>query len=96
MARIDLNEPYNEYLKSQVEAGLFRSVTAAVEYAIHQQMIEDEKLRHASVYAAIHKGEKAVQEGRTRPYNAKLMAEISKQGKRDALAGKAVKHDIKP
>ncbi len=96
MARIDLNEPYNAYLKSQVEAGLFRSVSAAVEYAIHRQMIEDEKLRHSSVHAAIYKGEKAVQEGRTRPYDAQLMDKISEQGKQNALAGKAVKHDIKP
>ena len=57
MARIDINGPYENYLKSLVDAGLFRSVTAAAENAIHKQMVEDEKLRLSSISAAIAKGE---------------------------------------
>lgn len=37
MARIDINKPYEGYLKSQVKAGLFRSITAAVENAIYKK-----------------------------------------------------------
>jgi len=56
MSRIDLNEPYKNYLQSLVDAGLYRSITAATEAAIHKQMIEDEKLRLSSIGIAIAKG----------------------------------------
>jgi len=95
MARIDINDPYENYLKSLVDAGLFRSVTAAAENAIHKQMIEDEKLRLTSISAAIAKGEADIQAGRTVRYTSNLMAEISEKGKQAALAGKPVKSEVK-
>ena len=95
MARIDINDPYENYLKSLVDAGLFRSVTAAAENAIHKQMIEDEKLRLASISAAIAKGEADIQAGRTVRYTPNLMAEISEKGKQAALVGKPVKSEVK-
>ena len=96
MARIDINDPYENYLKSLVNAGLFRSVTAAAENAIHKQMIEDEKLRFASISAAIAKGETDIQAGRTVRYTPNLMNEISEKGKQAALAGRPVKIEAKP
>src|SRR5690606_40900321 len=57
MARIDISEPYEEYLNSLVKAGLFRSITAAAEAAIYRQMMEDERMRVSSVAAALAKGE---------------------------------------
>ncbi len=96
MARIDINEPYENFLKSQVEAGLFRSITAAAEDAIRKQMIEQEKLRVGSVHAALTKGEADIQEGRTVRYTPGLLAEISEQGKKAALDGKPVKHEVRP
>jgi Arc/MetJ-type ribon-helix-helix transcriptional regulator len=95
MSRIDLNEPYEKYLQSLVEAGLYRSITAATEAAIHRQMIEDEKLRLSSIGAAIAKGEADIQAGRTRLYNSNLMAEISQKGKQSAIDGKTVKPDVR-
>lgn len=95
MSRIDLNDPYNDYLQSQVESGLFRSVTAAAEAAIHRQMLEDEKLRLSSIGAAIAKGEADIQAGRTISYTPNLMAEISKKGKQDAIDGKIIKPDVR-
>jgi len=95
MSRIDLNDPYTDYLQGQVEAGLFRSVTAAAEAAIHRQMIEDEKLRLSSIGSAIAKGEADIQAGRTIPYTPNLMAEISKKGKQAAIDGKTIKPDVR-
>ena len=94
MSRIDLNNPYTDYLQSQVEAGLFRSVTAAAEAAIHKQMIEDEKLRLSSIGSAIAKGEADIQAGRTIAFTPNLMAEISARGKQAAIGGKTVKPDV--
>ena len=96
MARIDINDPYEDYLKSLVDAGLFRSVTAAAENAIYKQMMEDEKLRLSSISAAIAQGETDIQTGRTVHYTSNLMAEISEKGKQAALSKKSVKSDIKP
>lgn len=96
MARIDINDPYEGYLKSLVDAGLFRSVTAAAENAIHKQMIEDKNLRFVSISAAIAKGETDIQAGRTVRYTPNLMTEISEKGKQAALAGKPVKSAVKP
>lgn len=96
MARIDINDPYENYLKSLVDAGLFRSVTAAAENAIHKRMIEDKKLRFASISAAIAKGEADIQAGQTVCYTPNLMTEISEKGKQATLAGKPVKSAVKP
>jgi len=96
MARIDINDPYEDYLKSLVDAGLFRSVTAAAENAIYKQMVEDEKLRLSSISAVIAKGEADIQAGRTVRYTPNLMTEISEKGKQAALAGKPVKTELKP
>ncbi len=95
MARIDINDPYEDYLKSLVDAGLFRSVTAAAENAIYRQMVEDEKLRLSSVSAAIAKGEADIQAGSTVGYTSSLMTEISEKGKHAALAGKTIKNEVK-
>ncbi len=95
MARIDINDPYEDYLKSLVDAGLFRSVTAAAESAIYKQMMEDEKLRLSSISAAIAKGEIDIRAGRTVRYRPNLMAEISEKGKQAAIAGKPVKSEVK-
>ena len=40
MARIDISQPYEAYLQSQVENGLYRSITAAAEAAIKKEMDE--------------------------------------------------------
>lgn len=96
MARIDLNEPYTTYLQSQVNAGLYRSITAAAEAAIHKQMIEDEKLRLSSIANAIAKGEANIQAGHTIKYTSDLMNEISEKGKAAALNKQTVKPDVRP
>lgn len=95
MSRIDLNNPYTDYLQSQVESGLFRSITAAAEAAIHRQMVEDEKLRLSSIGAAIAKGEADIQAGRTMSYTPNLMSEISEKGKQAAIDGKTIKPDVR-
>lgn len=95
MSRIDLNDPYKNYLQSQVNAGLYRSVTAAAEAAIHKQMIADEKLRLSSIRAALEKGESDIESGRTVRYTPDLMSKISEQGKQDAINGKSVKPDVR-
>lgn len=96
MARIDISEPYEQYLNSLVKAGLFRSITAAAEAAIYKQMIEDEKMRVSSIAAALAKGEADIQAGKTIPYTDDLMDEISKKGKEAAIKRKPVKRDVKP
>jgi Arc/MetJ-type ribon-helix-helix transcriptional regulator len=96
MARIDISEPYEQYLNSLVKAGLFRSITAAAEAAIYKQMIEAEKMRVSSIAAALAKGEADIQSGKTIPYTDDLMDEISKKGKEAAIKRKPVKRDVKP
>ncbi len=96
MARIDIDDPYTAFLESQVQAGLFSSISEAARDAIRKQMEEQEKRRVASVYTAIAKGEDAIQAGRTIPYSQNLMSEISEKGKQAALAGKPVKYEVRP
>ncbi|WP_304236388.1 type II toxin-antitoxin system ParD family antitoxin [Jiulongibacter sediminis] len=85
MARIDLAKPYEDFLKEQVNKGLFRSVTSAVEDAIRKQMEEQEKMRIASVYAAIVEGEADISNGKTHEFSIELMKEISEKAKRKAI-----------
>ena len=95
MARIDIGGPYQEYLESLVNAGLFRSITAAAEATIHKQMGEDEKMRLSSIGVALAKGEAAIQAGRAVAFAPNLLTEISKKGKQAAIDGKPVKRDVK-
>ena len=95
MARIDLNKPYENFLKSQVEAGLFSSITAAAENAIGRQMQKNEEMRIKSIQALIAKGEADIHVGRTMQYSPSLMTEISEKGKADALAGERVKNEVR-
>lgn len=85
MARIDLAKPYEDFLKEQVNKGLFRSVTSAAEDAIRKQMEEQEKMRIASVYAAIAEGEADITNGNTQEFSIEIMKEISDKAKRKAL-----------
>ncbi len=96
MARIDIDDPYTAFLESQVQAGLFSSISEAARDAIRKQMEEQEKRRVTSIYAAIAKCEDSIQAGRTTSYSQNLMAEISEKGKQAALAGKSVKHEVRP
>ena len=95
MSRIDLNTPYKDYLQGLVESGLYRSITAAAEAAIHKQMIEDEKLRLSSIGVALAKGEADIKAGRIIHYTPSIMAEISAKGKMDAIDKKPVKPDVR-
>lgn len=95
MARIDLSEPYELYLKKQVKSGLYRSVTAAAEDAIRKQMVEDEKQRVASVYAAIAKGEEDIKNGRTMEFTENMLSEISAKARQNSLNGKKIKQDVR-
>ena len=45
MARLDINKPYQDFLQAQVDAGLFRSITAAAKDAIRNEMIRYEERR---------------------------------------------------
>jgi len=95
MARIDLADPYEEYLRKQVDAGLFRSITAAAEHAIAQQMKDEEERRVRHIHALISKGEKDIQAGRTISYTHTLMDDIAQKGKEAFLSGKKPKYEIR-
>lgn len=81
MSRIDLNKPYVDFLKSQVKAGLFRSITSAAEDAIRKQMLEQEKLRTESVLAEIKLGEDDISIEKVETYNADSLNNILKESK---------------
>lgn len=91
MARLDINKPYEEFLKSQVQNGLFRSITAAAEDAIRKQMLEYESRRIESVLAAVAIGENDVKEGKTKTYSSILITEIAEIGKKSALTQNSTK-----
>jgi hypothetical protein len=57
--------------------------------------MKDEKLRMASVYAAIAKGEADMTNGKTIEFSENMMTEISTIARQNSLKGKKVKGDIK-
>ena len=91
MVQINLDSRYEQYLKEQVEAGLFSSVSAAAEHAIDAQMAAQERASY--IKKALAKGEQDIAEGKTVPFTADI---ISEKGKKQALAGKFVKHGGMP
>lgn len=95
MARIDLAKPYEDYLRSQVEKGLFSSITAAAENAISKQMDIAESNRILHIQSLIEKGENDVLLGRVSDYTSESMAELVNKGKAAAIAKKAVKYEVR-
>ena len=96
MARIDIRNYYEKLLNSQVEAGLFSSITAAAENAIARQIQEDENMRISRIFALVEKGEQDILADRTVPYTSSFMAEISQKGREVAISKKPLKDEIRP
>lgn len=90
MARLDINKPYQDFLQTQVNAGLFRSITAAAEDAIRNEMLRHENRRIASVMAEVQKGELDVVAGRTQVFNSELLESIALRGKDTNIKKSAV------
>lgn len=95
MARIDLAKPYEDFLRIQVDKGLFRSITAAAEYAIAKHMDEQEQKRIRHIHALIAKGEEDVKEGRTIPYDSNLINQIIEKGSAANKAGHKSKYEVR-
>lgn len=81
MRRIDLNKPYVDFLQSQVNAGLFRSITSAAEDAIRQQMLLNEKRRIESVLLEIKIGENDVKAGNMENFDLEFISNLLKESK---------------
>jgi Arc/MetJ-type ribon-helix-helix transcriptional regulator len=81
MSRIDLNKPYVDFLQSQVNAGLFRSITSAAEDAIRQQMLLNEKRRIESVLLEIKIGENDVKAGNMENFDLEFISNLLKESK---------------
>lgn len=84
MARIDISQPFDGFLQSQVDKGLYRSITAAAEAAIKKQMDDYEDRRIASVLAEVQKGIDDIKAGRFKMYSKELISEIALRGKKRA------------
>ncbi len=84
MARIDISQPYEAYLQSQVDNGLYRSITAAAEAAIKKEMDEYENRRIASVMAEVQKGIDDIEAGRFKIYTKELISEIALKARKKA------------
>ena len=95
MARIDLAKPYEDYLRSQVDKGLFSSITAAAENAISKQMEITELKRIEHLKTLIEKGERDVKSGKVIDYSKNIIAEFAEKGKAAAIAKKPVKYEVR-
>lgn len=84
MARIGINKTYETYLQSQVENGLYRSITAAAEAAIKKEMDAQEDRRIASVMAEVQKGIDDIEAGRYKVYSKELIHQIALRGRKKA------------
>lgn len=52
--------------------------------------------RASYIKKALAKGEQDIAEGKTVPFTADIISEISEKGKKEALAGKFAKHGVMP
>jgi putative addiction module CopG family antidote len=96
MTRIDLDDPYTSFLKSQVKAGLFNTISEAARDAIRKQMVIHEQRRLSSIAVEIAKGEASLDKGHMFPYSTSIMKEISEKGRNTALKDKPIRDEIKP
>ena len=95
MPRINLGNPYEIYIQSQIKSGLFSSATEVIKDALRNRMEREQSYHMERVYALLAKGEADIQLGKTVPYTDSLLHEISEMGRNNSIEKKPVKDEIK-
>jgi len=95
MPRINLGEPYEIYIQSQIKSGLFSSATEVIKDALRSRMEREQSYRMERIHALLAKGEADIQLGKTVPYTDSLLHEISEMGRNNSIDNKPVKDEIK-
>jgi len=77
MPRINLGEPYENFIQNQIKTGLFSSATEVIKGALRKRMEKEQENRRERVHALLANGEADIQMGKTVAYTHSLISEIS-------------------
>ena len=80
MPHIELDPPYETYVKRLLDSGLYKTYAEVIKDALRLHMDTDTNAkRMAAIHAAIGDGEADVQAGRTTRYTSGLVDEITNE-----------------
>ena len=78
MPNIEINDPYDSYIKNLIQSGLFATTSEVIKDALRLHMNhQTEAKQMAAIHAAIKDGEEDVKGGRTTKYSHKLIDTIT-------------------
>jgi|GEM_PF-1199859 putative addiction module CopG family antidote len=80
MPRLDLGNPYDYYVQTLIDTGLYSTYTEVVKDALRQHMnTHAESKRIALFHATIAEGEADIQAGRVELYNPELIDRLTSE-----------------
>jgi putative addiction module CopG family antidote len=80
MPRLDLGNPYDYYVQTLIDMGLYSTYTEVVKDALRQHMdSHTESKRIASFHVAIAEGEADIQAGRIELYSPELIDRLTEE-----------------
>jgi putative addiction module CopG family antidote len=80
MPRLDLGSPYDYYVQTLIDTGLYSTYTEVVKDALRQHMnTHAESKRIALFHATIAEGEADIQAGRVELYNPELIDRLTEE-----------------
>ena len=93
---LNLGEPYEKFIQSVIESGLYSNATEVIRDALRHQMDDHESRRIAHIHALLAVGEEQIARGEVVRYTPDLLEQIKAEAIEDAKKGKPIKDEVKP
>ncbi|GEM_PF-729739 len=94
---LNLGGLYEEFIKKEIESGLFSSASEVVRDALRRRMEhQQEQNRIDYIHELVNAGAEQIQCGEGIPYTSDFMDESVNRAKSNAKAGKIVHDAVKP
>lgn len=96
MPRINLGEPYESFIKSEIESGLYSNATEVIRDALRRMQEDKERRRIAQIHALIAIGDAQLERGEGIPYTADFMDKALKRAVENQKTNKPIRNEVKP
>ncbi len=85
----------DSYIRAKVSDGFYSNATELVRDAV-RRLREHDDAQYNRLMAALEVGEKAIREGRTKPYTPELLEQIERDARKHAAEGGSYNPDVCP
>ena len=93
---LNLGEPYEKFIKMQINSGLYSNATELIRDALRRMKNDSEELRIKHIHALIAVGENGISQGSGVEFNENFMDDSMKRAIKNHTSGKTISDEIKP